>query len=224
MSKIRKTGRPGAGHNNMKKYKGIFITFEGFEGSGKSTQAKLFCRYLQRKRKKFLYIREPGTTNISEEIRKILLNVKNKEMSHIAEALLYMAARAQLVEEIIEPALKKGKIIICDRFLDSTLAYQGYGCGIDIEFIKNVGRMATKNIKPDLTLLFNITVEKGLSRRGKIKDRIERRSLLYHNRVRDGYLKIARQEPQRIKIINADDDKMNIQHAVRNIVNQFLAI
>ena len=165
--------------------KAKFITFEGFEGSGKSTQARLLCRYLKSKGKNVLHIREPGGVVISEKIRGILLDVKNKGMGKICETLLYMAARAQLVEEIIAPALKKGRTVICDRFLDSTLAYQGYGAGVDLAFIRQTGKAATKNIAPDLTLLFDIPVKKGLARTGKVKDRIELRSLQYHNRVRN---------------------------------------
>ena len=120
--------------------KGRLITFEGSEGSGKSTQAKMVYQYLQERNKAVLYIREPGGVSISESIRKILLDIKNKHMTNECETLLYMAARSQLVEELITPALKKGVVILCDRFLDSTVVYQGYGNGIDIDFIKRIGK------------------------------------------------------------------------------------
>ena len=132
--------------------KGKFITFEGSEGSGKSTQIELVCRYLKRKRRKVLFLREPGATKIGEQIRRILLDVGSAGMSDECETLLYMAARAQLVREKIVPALRKGKVVLCDRFLDSTLAYQGYGNGVDIGWIKKLGRFATGGVTPDLTL------------------------------------------------------------------------
>lgn len=204
--------------------RGYLITFEGSEGSGKSTQARLLCRYLKSKRKKFLHIREPGGIKISEEIRRILLDVKNTSMCDTTETLLYMAARAQLVEEIIAPALRKGTIVICDRFLDSTIVYQGYGNGVNLKFIKDMGKLVTKGITPNLTFIFDIGVKHGLSRTGKIKDRIERRSLDYHNRVRKGYLALARQEPKRIKLIKADGSKEAIQKVIRGFVDRLLKI
>jgi dTMP kinase len=205
-----------------KRLKGVFITFEGSEGCGKSTQAQLLCQFLKRKKKDVLHIREPGGIKISEKIRRILLDEKNKEMVKSCEVLLYMAARAQLVDEKILPALKKGTIIICDRFLDSTVAYQGYGCGVDIRFIKEIGRYVTENIKPNVTFLLDLETHKGLSRIQKPKDRIEQRSLNYHNRVRQGYLAIARQEPKRVKVIEAHQSREEIQSIIQQHVMRFL--
>ncbi|HOW35134.1 MAG TPA: dTMP kinase [Candidatus Omnitrophota bacterium] len=202
--------------------KGKFITFEGSEGSGKSTQAKLLCRYLKEQHKKVLHIREPGGVILSEMIRKMLLDVKNKTMTKECEMLLYMAARAQLVEEIIAPALRKGIIVVCDRFLDSTVAYQGYGCGMDIALIKSVGRFVTRGINPDLTFLLDVGAKKGLQRAGKFKDRIESRSLGYHNRVRQGYLAIARREPNRVKLIETKGTKSDTQEEIRRFVSRLL--
>ena len=140
--------------------KGTFITFEGSEGSGKSTQIRLAHRYLKKKtKKKVLVVREPGGTTISERIRDLLLDVKNTEMTDIAETLLYMAARSQLVEEVILPELKQGTVVLCDRFLDSTVVYQGYGNGVDLEFIRKVGAKATAGVKPDLTFIFDLPVK-----------------------------------------------------------------
>jgi len=198
--------------------KGVFITFEGPEGSGKSTQSKLLCRYLQKKGYLLIYLREPGGTKISEKIRKILLDNKNKSMSLKAELFLYMASRAQVLKEVIEPALGAGKIVICDRFLDSTLVYQGYGLGMDIGFIRKIGAFATGAIKPDLTILFDLPTETGLKRCGKTKDRIENRPLGYHRRVRNGYLKLARSFPARIKVVNGRDSKEKIQKNIRKLV------
>ena len=207
----------------MKPYKGKLITFEGAEGSGKSTQAGLLYRYLVSQKKRVMYLREPGGVKISEAIRRVLLDGENKEMNDICETLLYMAARSQLVSEVIVPALKKRTIVLCDRFLDSTIVYQGFGCGVDIDFIKNVGKVVTQDIKPDLTFFFDIEIKKGLFRKGKIKDRIEQRSLKYHAKVRRGYLELAHQEPHRIKLIKVgnnflDRSKEEIHEEVRRWV------
>lgn len=199
--------------------KGIFITFEGAEGSGKSTQARLLYDYLKKKGFPLLYLREPGGVRISEAIRRILLDAQNKNMSSECELLLYMAARAQVVNEIILPALKAGKIIICDRFLDSTLAYQGFGLGVNFGFIKQVGGFVTYGVKPDLTILLDLPTEKGLRRCGESLDRIEKRPLEYHRRVRNGYLKLAKLEPQRIKVVRADAKKSVIQDEITKLVH-----
>ncbi len=202
--------------------KGKFITFEGSEGSGKSTQSKLLSRYLKRKGFGVVYLREPGCTKVSEKIRKILLDHKNDSITPVTETLLYMAARAQVVNEIIAPALKEGKVVICDRFLDSTIAYQGYGLGIDIKLIKCIGEFATSGIKPDLTIFMDLGVKKGLKHREFSKDRIEKRPLPYHSRVRKGYLKLAHSEPGRIKIVKVKKDKNNTQSEIRKLIGKFL--
>lgn len=206
----------------MKFTKGKFITFEGSEGCGKSTQSRLLCDYLEEKGYKVTYLREPGATKISEKIRDILLDAKNDGMSVPCEMLLYMAARAQIVDEIIKPALVRGGIVICDRYLDSTLAYQGYGLGVDIGLIKGVGKFATQGIMPCLTILLDVPVKKGLGYRKDSKDRIEQRSLLYHNRVRQGYFKLARLEPKRIKIVKVDHDKTVTQTRIRQLVDKYV--
>lgn len=202
--------------------KGKFITFEGSEGCGKSTQSKLLSAYLKNKGCKVVYLREPGATRISEKIRKILLDAKNQAITPECEMLLYMAARAQIVDEIIKPSLKQGKIVICDRFLDSTLAYQGYGLGMDIALIKGIGYFVTRGIKPDLTILLDVPLKKGLEHRAKTCDRIERRSLAYHQRVSRGYFKLARLSPGRIKIIKLDKDKSVTQARIRKLTDRFL--
>jgi len=202
--------------------KGKFITFEGSEGSGKSTQIELVQQYLEFKGKDVLFVREPGGVKISEAIRKILLDPKTKDMSDECETMLYMAARAQLVKEVIIPALDSGTVILCDRFLDSTIAYQGYGCGVDIEQIKNIGKVVTQGHQPDLTILFDLDVEEGFARINRPKDRIEQRSVDYHNRVRNGYLEIAKSEPDRVKIIDARKEKDEIQSIVQKHIDQLL--
>lgn len=200
--------------------KGKFITFEGSEGCGKSTQSRMLFDYFRAKGKKVVYLREPGGVKVSEKIREILLNSKNI-ISPIAETLLYMAARAQVVEEIIKPALCAGKTIICDRFLDSTIAYQGYGLGINIKLIKSIGNFTTQGIKPDLTIFLDLPVKDGLKYRHSCKDRIEQRSIGYHEKVRKGYLALAKCEPARIKVVKVQQDKLKTQEKIREIVDAF---
>ena len=197
--------------------KGKFITFEGSEGSGKSTQSNLLYQYLKRKGFEVVCLREPGGTKVSEKIRKVLLDSHNHAITPISEMLLYMAARSQLVREIIKPALIKGKIVICDRFLDSTFAYQGYGLGINKKLIKDIGDFVIDGIKPDLTIFLDIPVRKGLAHRAFLKDRIEERAFSYHLRVRKGYLKLAACEPERIKIIKIHKDKLKTQSEIRKL-------
>jgi len=202
--------------------KGKFITFEGSEGCGKSTQSRLLYEYLKAKGKRVIYLREPGATKISEKIRDILLDARNDGIFPECEMLLYMAARAQIVGEVISPALKSGKIVICDRFLDSTLAYQGYGLGMDIDLIKKVGSFTTRGIIPDLTLFLDLAVKRGLKHRQANLDRIEKRSVAYHLRVRRGYLKLARKEPGRIKVVKVEEDKYKTQAAIRKLVEKYV--
>jgi len=203
---------------------GKFITFEGAEGSGKSTQAALVLDYLKSKKVPVVLLREPGGVKISENIRKLLLDVHNTGMGDECETLLYMAARAQMVKEVLGPQLKSGKIILCDRFLDSTVAYQGYGNGIDIKTIEQLGLFATKGVTPDLTVLFDIPPEKGLSRTGDKKDRIESRSLEYHHRVRNGYLDLSKKYPARIKVIKVDAHQDEIFKRVKPYIDALLSL
>ena len=201
---------------------GKFITFEGSEGSGKSTQAALVLEYLKSTKVPVVLLREPGGVKISESIRKLLLDLNSAGMGDECETLLYMAARAQMVKEVLEPQLKAGKIILCDRFLDSTIAYQGFGNGIDIKTIEQLGLFATKGLVPDLTILFDIQPEKGLSRAGDKKDRIESRSLDYHKRVRNGYLELSKQYPARIKVIKVDAGVEDISKKVKPYIDALL--
>lgn len=204
--------------------KGRFITFEGSEGSGKSTQIQMACDYLKSKYKKIIFLREPGGVAISEKIRHILLDVENASMSKKAEMLLYMSARAQLVEEVIVPHLKQGAIVLCDRFLDSTIAYQGYGLGMDLKLIRSIGQFVTGGLSPDLTFVFDINTKKGLSRISREKDRIEKRAIAYHNRVRRGYQALAKAEPSRIKLIQASQSREDIQEIIVAHLNKLLSI
>jgi len=204
--------------------KGKFITFEGSEGSGKSTQIEMARQYLESCGLSVLFLREPGGVKISEKIRDILLDAANKEMCNECETMLYMAARAQLVEEKIEPALKQGKVVLCDRFLDSTVVYQGYGHGVGIRFIKKVGAFVTRKIQPDLTFIFDIDAQEGLSRIQRAKDRIEQRDLSYHHKVRRGYQALARKESKRIKLIKVNKSKEEIQKIIQKHLDQLLGL
>ena len=181
--------------------KGYFITFEGAEGSGKSTQIRKAVAFLKRKGRSVVMLREPGGTRISEAIRSILLDKKLKEMTHVTELLLYLAARAQIVREKILPALQKGKVVICDRFEDSTRAYQGFGRRIPLGMIEQASRLVRGNLRPDLTFVLDVDIKKGLARGGR-HDRIEREALSFHERVRLGFLTLAKREPRRITVLD----------------------
>lgn len=200
--------------------RGIFISFEGIEGTGKTTQARLLADHLSKKGYAAVLTEEPGGTPIGLKIREVLLNVDHAEMHPVTELLLYNASRCQHVQEIILPAINAGKVVLTDRFSDSTLAYQGFGRGIDVSVIETLDRMATGGLKPDLTLLLDIDVEMGLRRnRGANKiDRIELEDIEFHKKVRAGYHELARSEPGRIKVIDASGTVEEIQGKVIGIV------
>ena len=182
----------------------IFITFEGPEGSGKTTQIDLLEGHLKSLGISVVKTREPGGSELAEKIRELLLDPKNKKMSAAAELLLYLASRAQHVKDKIKPALESGKAVICDRFSDSTMAYQGYARGISKQLIKSMNDFAASGLKPDLTFYMDIDVGLGLKRackRSGSKDRLELEKSSFHNKVRKGYISIAKREPNRIKII-----------------------
>lgn len=209
----------------MKK-KGLFISLEGIEGTGKTTQARLLYERLIHNGLEAILTNEPGGTSIGESIREILLKIDHKEMSYITELLLYNAARAQHLYEKIVPALKMGKVVITDRFSDSTIAYQGYGRGIDLNLLKTLDNIATGGIKPDITLLFDLDVETGLKRNRGINkiDRLELEDIEFHRRVREGYLRIAKLEPGRIKIIDASEPISVVSEKIWETVRWHLGI
>ncbi|MEK6681525.1 MAG: dTMP kinase, partial [Nitrospirota bacterium] len=203
------------------KKNGLFITFEGIEGCGKTTQLSLLSGYLKKNGFDVIMTREPGGTKIGEKIRAILLNPDNKRMAMEAELLLYGASRMQHVKEFIEPAIKAGKIVLCDRFADSTLAYQGYGRGIGISFIKKMCPLSLGAIRPDLTILLDLDAEAGLDRIKSRKggnDRIEKEKLTFHKRVRKGYLSLAKSDKKRIRIIKADRGIDEIHKEIKDII------
>ena len=197
----------------------LFITFEGADGCGKTTQIELLDKYLQEKRFKTLVTREPGAKGLGEKLREILLNYDG-EVSPNCESFLFLADRAQHVDCVIKPALKKGIIVLCDRHTDSTVAYQGYGRQLDIEQIKKLNKIAVNGLKPNLTIVFDIDIETSMQRVGKTKDRMESAGAEFFNRVRNGYLAIAKEEPNRVKIINSADTIENIHKQVVGLVEQ----
>lgn len=200
--------------------KGLFITFEGGEGSGKSTQIKRTVEFLKSKGRDVVVLREPGATKISEGIREIILNKDFTEMSPNTELLLYLAARAQIVAEEILPALKAGKVVICDRFEDSTWAYQGYGRGLSLKTIDSVSKQIVRgSLKPDLTFLLDIDPHKGMKRGGR-HDRMEKESFAFHNKVRNGFLDIARKNPRRCVIIDASKPLGEVTLRVREVLER----
>ena len=187
--------------------KGFFLTLEGPDGCGKTTQALLLKEAPLKKGFDVVHSREPGGSSFAEELRSIILNPKYK-ISPLVELLLYEASRAQHTEEVIRPALQKGKYIICERYRDATIAYQGYGRGIPLSLIEQLNSIATENLIPDLTIVLDIPPEEGLGRIKKMKgksggDRLEQESLFFHKRVRKGYFAIAKKNPKRVKILSA---------------------
>lgn len=198
---------------------GLFITFEGPDGCGKTTQMKLLAEYLEKKGEEVVLTREPGGKGLGEKVREILLNYDG-EVSDRCESFLFLADRAQNIDIIVNPAVKEGKIVLCDRHIDSTVAYQGYGRGLDIERINMLNNLATNGKKPDLTFVFDVDVETSMKRVGKEKDRMESAGIDFHNRVRQGYLELAKQEPNRIKVIDATKSIEEIHDEVINILKK----
>jgi dTMP kinase len=204
--------------------KGLFISLEGIEGTGKSTQARLLAEYLQQRGRIVVRTAEPGGTTISLKIRELLLSLDSKEMDSVTELLLYNAARVQHIREVIGPALARGGIVISDRFSDSTLAYQGYGRGIDRKMIDALDAISTNGMRPDLTLLLDIDVETGLQRNREINkcDRLELEDVAFHEKVRKGFLEIAAHDPERIRIIDCSGSIESIHRNITGTVGTFL--
>ena len=197
--------------------KGLFITFEGIDGCGKSTQLNLLAEYLKSQGKDVLVTREPGAKGLGEKIREILLNYEG-DVSSNCEAFLFLADRAQHIDIIVKPAIENGTIVLCDRHTDSTIAYQGFGRGVDLERLKTLNNLATSGFKPDLTFVLDIDVETSLSRVGKTRDRMESAGVEFFEKVRSGYLEIAKQEPERVKLISSKDTIENIFEQVKDII------
>jgi len=205
-----------------------FITFEGGDGSGKTTQLKALENYLRARGRSCLSTREPGGTSLGQLIRQVLLEMGTQSITSPTELFLYLADRAQHIQEVVIPALKQGKIVLCDRHTDSTLAYQGYGRGIDLGLLRSLNDIASEGIKPDLTLLFDCPAEIGLSRTvqrqpqtasGRNEDRFEREKIEFHERVRAGFLELARAEPNRFRIVDAARSAEEVGQEVKNIID-----
>lgn len=210
-----------------------FITFEGIEGSGKSTQIKLVADYLVQKGTSLIVTQEPSGTDIGRKIGDILFKREHRHLCAETELFLFCAARAQHVREVILPALKLNKIVLCDRFSDATYAYQGFGRGIDHDMIKLINAYSSMLLKPDMTLLFDLPVETGLKRaterNNKLNepaaaDRFEREKLDFHRRIREGYLDIAGKESERFRVIDANRDIDVIQEEVRRCIGDFIRL
>ena len=208
----------------------LFISFEGVEGSGKTTQIRRLERYLVRKGIPCKVTREPGGPPISEKVRKILLNPDHQEMAPLSELLLYEAARVQHLKDVIEPILKKGGVVLCDRFSDATIAYQGFGRKLDLELIKRLNQLATQGRKPDVTFLLDCPSGLGLKRavqrnqrqRKTKEERFEREKIQFHQRVRRGYRWIAKEEPQRVKVIDTREGVDKSFEKIQRIVDELI--
>ena len=205
--------------------KGVFISFEGIEGTGKSTQARLLAEYLGGRGYAVVLTAEPGGTPISFKIRELLLSLESRDMDHVTELLLYNAARVQHIRDVIGPALLQGSVVITDRFSDSTLAYQGYGRGIERKTIDAIDTAATGGMKPDLTLLLDVDVETGLrrNRRAHKQDRLELEDIAFHRNVQKGFHEIAAAEPERVRIVPCAGSIATVHEVVRECVMMFLA-
>ena len=206
-----------------------FVTFEGVEGSGKTTQIQMLSNHLEERGIDHLLTREPGGTPIGDQIRSLVLDPRNAAMTAICELLLYAAARAQHIEQVIRPALLSGRLVLCDRFKDATMAYQGSGRGIRLDLIDALHGLEILSLQPDLTVLFDIDEETALNRarardhgRSKDETRFEQESLEFHRRVRSGYLEMARQEPGRIVVVDARGTVDQVHRRVIEAMDRFL--
>lgn len=197
--------------------KGLFITFEGGDGCGKTTQIKLLDEYLRQKGYKTLLTREPGSKGLGVKLREILLNYDGV-VSPICESFLFLADRAQHVDCIIKPAIQDGVIVLCDRHTDSTVAYQGYGRGLDLEQIYKLNSIATNGLKPDLTIVLDVDVETSQKRVGSEKDRMESAGVEFFERVREGFLEIAKKEPERVKVVDSTQTIEEIHQQILELV------
>ena len=201
--------------------KGLFITLEGADGCGKTTQLNLLKEYLTNRGYEIVVTREPGGKGLGEKLREILLNYDG-EVSDRCEAFLYLADRAQNIDTIIKPAINSGKIVLCDRHTDSSVAYQGYGREQNIDNINMLNELAVNGVHPDLTIVFDIDTETSMARVGAEKDRLESAGIEFHKRVRNGYLEIAKKNPQRIKVVDASQTIEDVQRDVIKIVEEVL--
>ena len=200
--------------------RGFFITFEGPEGSGKSSQATWLAQVLRRRGRQVVLVRDPGSTVLGRRLRRVLLHTRRVRISPLEEALLFIAGRVHLVEEQIRPALRRGCVVVCDRFHDSTMAYQGYGGGVDIAWLNRLGRRAIGGVMPRLTIVLDVPTSVGFSRIKGRRDRMEQKARAFHHAVRQGFLKLARREPRRFVVLNATRPKRELHEQILTIVGQ----
>ena len=195
----------------------MFITLEGPEGSGKSSQSRWLAAALRRKGCAVVELRDPGSTALGRTLRRVLLHVATP-LSPMTEALLFIGGRVALVEEQIAPALRAGRIVVCDRFHDATVVYQGFGGGLDVSWLDWLGRAAIHGVMPSLTLLLDVPTERGFARLHRSRDRMERKALAFHRRVRRGYLQLARREPRRFVVVDASRPPRMVREQIATIV------
>ena len=202
--------------------KGKFVTFEGCEGVGKSKQIHLLEEYLKRNGIQYYLTREPGGTGVSEQIRNVILDGKNSSMTDECEALLYAAARVQLLKEEIKPRLDRGELVLCDRYIDSSFAYQAYARGLGLDFVKTINDYAIKNFTPDVTLFLNLSPEEAFKRKGGVDktDRLELSGKDFHQKVYNGYLDLAKNNKERIQVIDASGTKEQTHSKIINALKE----
>ena len=208
----------------------MFITLEGIEGCGKTTQMNHLSTFFENRGQPCVLTREPGGTAIGKEIRSILLNPSSKDMVPRAELLLYMADRAQHIASLVKPSLAENKVVLCDRYFDATVVYQGYARGLDTHFVYELHRLVLEDFRPDITLLLDLAPRIGLARAWKQLDkgtrsgsesRFEEETLSFHEKVRAGYLELARREPQRFRTIDASGDVLQVQEDIREVLRDY---
>ena len=203
--------------------RGVFLTLEGPDGSGKTSQADRLAHDLERERRKVVLVREPGGTELGERLRDLLLHRSDIAIDPLADALLFNAARAQLVAEVIGPSLEAGATVVCARFADSTLAYQGYGAGVDLDVLRRLEAIATGGLTPDLTILLDVPVEQGLARKGRGRGALTRFEtdvdVGFHRRVREGFIELARAEPKRWRVVDASRPRSAVAEAIRAAIH-----
>jgi len=200
----------------------LFISFEGIDKGGKTTQSSLLAQYLEKRGYEVVKTFEPGGTRLGMRIKEILLGPSHAKMSKTSELFLYLADRAEHVQKIIKPALERRKIVISDRFADASIAYQGYGRGLEIDWIEELNRVITQGILPDITFLLDITPSLA-TRRGEKKDRMEKEQLSFHQRVYQGYLELAKSHPERIKVVPGEGTPQKVHLTIRETLSPYLA-
>jgi len=206
----------------MPRRRGFLLTIEGVDGSGKSTQIRRLAAHLRRQGHTVTVVREPGGTRLAERIRRMLLDFRSAGLARPAELFLYLAARSQLFTEVIEPALKRDEVVVCDRFTDSTLAYQGDGRGFGEPMLRKLNDVTTESRRPDLTLLLDLPPAVSNHRKGRIADRLESEKGIFYRKVRAGYRRVAKKEPRRVKLIDASGDKQQVWEHMRTAVERRL--